>query len=149
MSQLPEIESQWLPIRVEGFQNKSLIREPQIDELSNDQVWNDGPDKTRYAKEQLRWAIIRLTHATPGGFDAEFLSGIIAATPDGGIEQGEILGKIGTGEGDEVVVSKWFVSGYVSTKMLFKQCDFSRLRFTADLGDESVAVIREKYLVDY
>ena len=91
--------------------------------------------------------MLRLAQVPCGSFDAEFLSGIIVATPDCGIQRREILSRICTGEGDDIVVSSWFASAYVSTKMLFNQCDFSSLRFTADLGDEVVAVMREKYRV--
>ena len=147
MSETSEIKVQWFPVGDEGLATDRLGRALPVDELSNGQVENDGPGKTRYAQEHLQWAMLRLAQAPCGSFDAEFLSGVIVATPDCDVQRREFLSRIRAGEGDDIVVSNWFVSGYVSTKMLFNQCDFSRLRFTAELGDEVVAVMKEKYRV--
>ena len=148
MSEIPEINVQWISFVDEELEVNTLRRASIIDENPDVEKENDGPEKDFYVKKQLHWAKLRRAQATPGSFDADFLSGIIAASLDNVVERREILSGFCTGDGDDIVASNWFVSGYVSTKALFNLGDFSRLRFTADVGDEITAVMREKYRVN-
>ena len=105
----------------------------------------DDPAEHCFAAKQLKWAQERLVHSTPGSFDADFLSGIILATlrRDGKATTEKLSGIHPLDDG--ALVSVWFVSGYLSTKLLWGRTDFSSLRFTPELLESIVSAMRLKY----
>jgi hypothetical protein len=145
MTEQPEFGIRWMPVDLEELERLPPGQDCDSDDPALAEPNPDDPAESSFAAQQLTWAQERLVHSAPGSFDADFLSGIILATlpRDGEVMYEALSGIRPLDEG--ALISAWFVSGYLSTKLLWGRTDFSSLRFTPELLESVVAAMRLKY----
>ena len=145
MTEQPEFDIRWMPVDLEELERLPPGQDCDNDDPALAEPNPDDPAESSFAAQQLKWAQERLVHSAPGSFDADFLSGIILATlpRDGEVMYEALSGIYPLDEG--ALMSAWFLSGYLSTKLLWGRMDFSSLRFTPELLESVVAAMRLKY----
>ena len=145
MTEQPEFDIRWMPVDLEESEKLPPGQDWDNDDPALAEPNPDDPDESSFAAQQLKWAQDRLLQCAPGSFDADFLSGIILATlpRDGEVMYEALSGIYPLDEG--ALMSAWFLSGYLSTKLLWGRTDFSSLRFTPELLESIVSAMRLKY----
>jgi hypothetical protein len=145
MTKEPGFEIRWLPMELDESEKTPPNQDWNTDDpLFAEPNLND-PAENCFAAKQMKWAQERLAHSEPRSFDADFLSGVLLATlrRDGQVTNETLSGVHRLDDG--ALVSVWFLSGYLSTRLLWGRVDFSSLRFTPELLESVMAAMRLKY----
>lgn len=145
MTKEPELEIHWIPMELNELEKMPPSQDWNADDSAFAELNVEDRAKKFFAAKQLKWAQDRLAHSAPGSFDADFLSGVILATQRRDCDvTNEALSGIHQLD-DGALVSMWFISGYLSTRLLWDQMDFSSLRFTPEFLESVMAAMRLKY----
>src|ERR1019366_9751068 len=140
MNEQPEFEIHWMPMELEELQKIPPNQDWNTVEFVTADLNLDDPVEVCFAAEQNKWAQERLAHSVSESFDAHFLSGVILATSRlDGNDENETPSGIHGMDDDGVLVSKWFVSGYISARLLWGRVGSSGLRFIPELAERIMA----------